>query len=133
MRDETRALLDLLLTCRHIGAVEPLVQGRVRGGFGREQKMCADRCHGVAPRALPHDAGGLARRRIVAEIDRLQMRVFRSVLGEPAMRSPALAVLLLGAVLGRDELRLQRRPCGAWLRHGARSCPGATMAADSMA
>ena len=63
--------------------------------------MRTDRAHGVAGR-LP---GG----EVVAKIDRLQMGILRAVRGQPAGGGAGFAVLLLGAVLGRDELRFQRQ------------------------
>jgi hypothetical protein len=68
--------------------------------------MPADSTHGLAC--------DLPRGEIVAEIDRLQMRVLRAVGCEPAGGCTMFAVLLVGAVLGRYELRLQwQRPLDA--------------------
>jgi hypothetical protein len=39
MRDETLALLDLVLDAWHIGAIKPFLQYLVRQRFGGEQKM----------------------------------------------------------------------------------------------
>jgi hypothetical protein len=101
VRHETCALLDLLLECRHIRAVQPVVERLVRRRFGREQKMSADSSNGLA--------GRLARGEIIAQIDRLQMGILRPVRGEPARGRTGLAILLFRSVLRRDELRLQRQ------------------------
>ena len=101
MRHETRALLDVLLEPGHLGAVEPRIERLVRRRLGREQKMPADLAYGLA--------GRLPRRQIIAQIDRLQTRIFRPMGCKPAVRGASLAILLLGAILGGDELRLERQ------------------------
>ena len=110
MRHEARALLDLPFHGRHVCAIEPGIERLVRGRLGGKQKMRTDCVHRLA-RCLP-------RGQIIAEVDRLQVRIPGSVRCQPAMRGTGFAILLLGTVLRgvvsktrlrHDELRLERQ------------------------
>src|SRR5580658_11074374 len=57
---------------------------------------------------------------IIAQKDRAQRREPRAMLGEPAFDGVALAVLFLGAILGRDELGHQGDNLGVAWRHDRR-------------
>ena len=68
--------------------------------LAHEQEMPVRRPHRLADR--------LAGEQVVAQIDRLQPGVAPAMALQPAPDRPAFAVLLLVAVLGHDEFRLQR-------------------------
>ena len=96
----------------------------MRRRLGGKQEVPADGAYGLACR--------LSRREIVAQIIGFRCAYLRAMGCEPAVRGARLAVLLVGTVLRRDELRLQRPPCEACLRHDARSMPGATITAETI-
>src|SRR5215207_9317916 len=73
---------------------------RTRSGLAHEQEMAAGGLHRLTER--------LAGIEVVAKIDRLEPGVGRAVLGQPAPRRPALAILFVVAVLRHHELRLKR-------------------------
>ncbi len=87
-----------------LDAVEVLVGGFVAGRFGGEQEVAAGVEHGLAD--------GLAGVQVVAEVDGAQRGGAGAVAVQPAFDGLALAVLLVGAVLGLDELRGQRQRAG---------------------
>ncbi len=57
---------------------------------------------------------------VVAEVDRAQRREPRVMSFEPAFGGVALAILFLGAILGRDELGHQGNDLGLAGRHDRR-------------
>ena len=76
--------------------------------LGGEQEVAACCSDGLGDR--------LAGEQVVTEVDRPQVLQAPAVGGQPALGGSALAVLLLGPVLGRDELRHQGQ------RHGVAGC-----------
>ena len=47
-------------------------------------------------------------KQIVTEVDRFEVGILVTMRGQPAVRRPVFAILLLRPVLGRDEFRFQR-------------------------
>ena len=86
------------------GPVHEVVEDLVRRRLGGEQEVAACCPDGLGDR--------LAGEQVVTEINRPQVLQAPAVGGQPALGGVALAVLLLGPVLGGDELRHQRQ------RHG---------------
>ena len=78
-------------------------------GLAHEQEMAAGGLHRLTER--------LAGIEVVAKIDRLEPGVGRAVLGQPAPRRPALAILLVVAVLRHHKLRLKRHHLAVAGRH----------------
>ena len=70
------------------------------GGLADEDEVPAGFLHGLANR-LPGE-------QVVAEEDRVEGCIAPAVGDEPALGRPVLAILLVGAILGNHEFRLQR-------------------------
>ena len=89
--------------------MEVLVEGLVAGLLAGEQEVAAGVEHGAAY--------GLAGVQVVAEEDRPQGGAAPAVARQPALDGLPFAVLLVGAVLGRHELRRQRQRLRPARRH----------------
>lgn len=89
---------------RSLRSGDEIVQRLVRGRLGREDEIGA----GVRDQL----GDGLTGEQVVAQIDRTQRRDPCVVIVEPALDGVALAILLLGAVLRRDELGHQGNDLG---------------------
>jgi len=83
------------------GAGEILGDGLMLGGFACEDEIAAS--------LLDGGGDGLAGEQIVAEKDWPEVGHRRAVPRAPSLRGVAFAILLLGPVLWRDELRRQRQ------------------------
>jgi hypothetical protein len=90
---------------RHFDAREPFVDSRMGSRLADEEEVSAGRQHVLTDR--------LAGIEIVAEIDRIELRITRAMRCEPSPRGAAFAILLLAPVLGRHEFR--------WRGHDAKS------------
>ena len=84
-----------------LGAVDVLGYGLVGGGLAGQDEAGAALLDGLGDR--------LAGEQVVAEIDRLVACQGGAMLGQPALGSVALAILLFRAVLRGDELGRQRQ------------------------
>src|SRR5271170_7320115 len=82
-------------------ASQIFVHRLVAVGFADEQKVCADGQNLLAD--------GLLRIDVVAQIDRIELAVARSVRREPAAGASAFAVLLILTLLRLDEFRSERQ------------------------
>ena len=94
------------------GTVDEIVQRLVRAFLGGKDEIAAIVCH--------HFGDGLTGEEIIAEIHGAQGRQPRVMLAEPAFNGVTLAILLLGAILGRDEFGHERHDFGMAGRHGRR-------------
>ena len=95
-----------------LGSVDEVVERLVRSRLAGEDEIVAGVRH--------HLGDGVAGEQIVAQKHGAQRREPCAMLVEPALDGVAFAVLLLGAVLGRDEFRHQRHDLGMAGRHDRR-------------